>query len=284
MSFKKYRTNLILAIFFVVVFPLILFQMSHPIVISHVLPGNTNGFQVGIVFLTFSLSGIIGCFAGFLLAPLFLLVHKSTIGRKNIYGVQIRPEAEKMGAKRKLIFPALMAMNISIMLAFNITVRDALVHPDFIAAPDGTIWPAVTFLMILMITIGIAIALFSAVWFLDDAGIVFSNEKKVEKRSDPIEMRGVGGWYVYLLKGYAGIGAIFAFVDFWTGLVAVAGPNTMAAIVFILGAMPFIISIFSLPALIILELIKSKRVSFIRSFAKKIGISDELEIEIRKKS
>jgi len=282
MSFKKYRTDLIIVIIAVGAFPFLLMGMSN-IPISDVLPGSSNGVQVAFIFFMFAVSGIIGCLAGFLLAPLFLIVYKATIGRKNVFGIQVRPESEKLGGPRKLLFPSLMAMNIAIMFAFSIPLRDVLVSPAWLAS-QGELWPSITFLMILMVTIGIAIALFSAVWYLDDAGIVFSNEEKVKARSDPIEVRSVGGWYIYLLKGYAGIGAIFAFIDFWTGLIAVAGPNTLAAIVGILGAMPFIIALYSLPALIILELIKSKRVSFIQNFAKKIGITDELEVEIKKKS
>ncbi|MFX0003797.1 MAG: hypothetical protein ACFE9C_08985 [Candidatus Hodarchaeota archaeon] len=45
-----------------------------------------------------------------------------------------------------------------------------------------------------LFTIGIAMALFSPIWFLLDAGISYSNQKKVENTEKLVESKSVGGY------------------------------------------------------------------------------------------
>ena len=73
----------------------------------------------------------------------------------------------------------------------------------------------VTLLALLALMTGISMGIFSSVWFLLDAGIVYTNKEKVKDLAQPTEVRSVGGWYNYLLKGYAGISVILSFYAFF---------------------------------------------------------------------
>ena len=55
----------------------------------------------------------------------------------------------------------------------------------------------ITLGMLLSITVGVSMFLFSAVWFLIDAGIVYSNAEKVKDNRDLVVVRSVGGWYLF---------------------------------------------------------------------------------------
>jgi len=73
----------------------------------------------------------------------------------------------------------------------------------------------ITFVAVLPLTLIISYTLFSALWSLSDAGIVFSNRKVVEKKGKekPIIGQSVGGWFNYILKGYAGLGALVVYFE-----------------------------------------------------------------------
>jgi hypothetical protein len=132
-------------------------------------------------------------------------------------------------------------------------------------------------------TIGISIALFSCVWFLFDAGIVYSNKNEVEKLGLPIETRSVGGWYLYFLKGYAGISVIFAYYNtistFFDELTA-SGGNEFAFMwnFVILLPLPILLTIAAIPAIVILDVIKTSRINYVRKWANRLGINNFVEI------
>ena len=84
------------------------------------------GLQIAILFWSYMVGALIGILLGFLLTPLFLIVHKKIIGRNLIYGIQERPEPEKFKGTFKAFFPALMALNFALIYVFNPTVQDLL--------------------------------------------------------------------------------------------------------------------------------------------------------------
>ena len=75
---------------------------------------------------------------------------------------------------------------------------------------------------------------FSPVWFLEDAGVVHTNKEKVKDESDSTEIRSVGGWYLYLLKGYVEISVFITFYEFFGGLTITIGANNELVIMTIM--------------------------------------------------
>jgi hypothetical protein len=226
-----------------------------------------------------SLASIIGgVLIGYLLGPLFMLAHKKIIGRKMIYGIQNKPKPEIFkDIFLKGFFPSLMAMNFALLFAFDPAIQRIAINNS-----EDAIAPMLTFNVLLALMIGISMGLFSPVWFLLDAGIVYSNKEKVKDTSYPTEVRSVGGWFMPLLKGYAGISVILSFYTFFLLIYNIIGPaevmkgmNLMFLILY--PILPFVITIVIIPAFIVLDLTYNHRKKFILKQAKKLGINGPLQ-------
>ena len=249
------------------------------------IPIDHLGLHTASVTFMITISAILGgVIMGYLLAPLFLLIHKRLIGRRMIYGIQNRPEPEKFQGNFKAFFPALIAINIGLMFSSSSIVKDMILSESYLIAPGGeNIWPFVVFFMLLIITTGIGMALFSPVWFLLDAGIVYTNKEKVKNKSNPIELHSVGGWYMGFLKGYAGISVFFSYFTFIIQLITQIGEEAYWTAVIMYPIVPLLVVMWSLPAIVILDMIKERRKKFVLNYAKKLGILEEIDIEIIKK-
>jgi hypothetical protein len=189
-----------------------------------------------------------------------------------IYGIQERPDPRKFKGTFKAIFPSLMAINFAFMFASDPNITEMIVSSRI-----TTFAPLMSFLFLLIITMLISMSLFSPVWFLLDAGIVYTNKKKVEYSRDPIEIRSVGGFYHYTLKGYAGISVIFTYVLFLISIFEYYGSKLHWSVPLTLIPFPIVLDILALPSLFILELTVKHRKDFILKYAKKLGISGPLE-------
>ncbi|MHA2036019.1 MAG: hypothetical protein ACXACX_22135 [Candidatus Hodarchaeales archaeon] len=214
---------------------------------------------------------------GYVFGPVFLFLHKITIGRKMIYGVQDKQQGEKY--KRlfiKTLFPALLAVNLCLNFSYNPGIQNLIL----VSNSDSNIMNVMlTFSSIAPLISGFSIAIFAPSWFLLDGGIVYSNKKKVEKRSDPEVLRSVGGWFLYLLKGYAGISIVISYYEFLIVLfqeVSFADPSTIMIVIF-WPIMPFLIAFLMLGGVITLDKTFNKRRKYMRSSANKLGISKTIE-------
>ncbi len=255
--------------------------------ISQFIPG--KGFIETILLLLFiwPIGAIIGGFLfGYILSPLFLFIHKKTIGFSMDYGIQENLKSQKFKSMNKGIFPALLAINFSLMFALNSDIAEVVVYNigDISNMPSTV--NIIAFLIILSITIIIGMGLFSPVWFLNDAGIVYSNQEKVRKKQleQPIIGRSVGGWYMNLMKGYAGIAVIFSYYKLISQfLTEMTGVMLIPNLILFLPMM-FLISIAAIPAFILLDLTKEHRNKYIRKWAEKFGITKKVAISFQENS
>ena len=233
------------------------------------------GFQMYYIFWMSAIAGIIGSvFIGYLLGPIFLIVHKYTLGIRMKYGIQNRPEPFKVKIGFKAIWPTLMAINFSLMFSQFEWVQNIILSPTYVVdAGDLVKIPLVTLVTLLPLMFGISMGLFSPIWFLLDGGIVFTNKEKVNGIRDPIEVRSVGGWYNYILKGYAGISIVSVYAIFTINLLAVVDFNPG---VFLIPFLPFLLIVMAVPAFVILDITAKHRKKYMLKIAKKFGITEPL--------
>ena len=276
MAIKRYSKALILFVVYLLIFALITIissSGSQNVELSPLVPSNNAGVELGLTFFViWPLVAIIGgVVAGYILTPLFLFVHKKFMGKKLTYSIQERPPTLKFKKTFQAFFPALMAINFALMLAFNKDMLKIVVYNY-----DRFENVLLGFLFLLMFTIGIAMALFSPIWFLVDAGLVYTNEKKVEGTDNLIETRSLGGWFLNFIKGYAGIGVIFSFYSFVSLFLGgiIRGPGDIILVALVLVPFPILISIAAIPAIILLDITKEKRIKFVRSQARNFGLID----------
>jgi len=272
---------------------LILLFLSLPLVIIQlfILPNvssftnfniiDTIGGFIVFTYLFILLASIIGgLFVGYALSPLFLFVHKKVIGIKMEYGLQDKNQSNKFKGVLKGFFPGFFAMNIGLLLMTDPVIQAIVLKPGFLG---GEIMAQlVTFAALLPILIGIGTGIFSPVWFLLDAGIVYTNKKKVEGTSYPTEVRSVGGWYMYLLKGYAGITVILAFYTFIAAIIqseVTANPDLTGSILILAlwPFMPILMALMALPGMIALDMTFDHRKKYVRNIANRLGINGPLE-------
>ncbi len=239
-----------------------------------------GGFMMTI-FLFIPVGSIIGgLLIGYLLGPLFLFVHKKTIGIKMEYGLQEKRKPAKFKGTWKGFFPAVFAMNVGLILMANPTIQEIVLKPNY--RGEDVISQLICFASLLPVTIGIGMGAFSAVWFLLDSGIVYTNKSKVKDTAYPTEVRSVGSWYMYLLKGYAGITVIMTFYTFLSNIIlAITSSSTdltsRILITVIWPFMPIFMAFMALPGVILLDITYEHRKKYIRKFANNLGIKAPLE-------
>ena len=280
MNFKKYKKPIILffttfGFFIILSIITIIFKIGIKATdYVKIIKFDTTGYWIlysfGMVVLLAIIGGLLG---GYLLGPIFLYLHKSTIGRKMEYGIEIRENPEKFNYTFRALFPALTSINLALMLVINEDIVNNFVYIEK-SGGEGVL---ITLGMLLSITIGISMFLFSSVWFLIDAGIVYSNAEKVENKRDLVEIRSVGGWYLYFLQGFAGIGLAFSFYVFVITMIQKGffeGPELPLFLI-----LPLIIAILSIPAVILLDIIIEKRIKYMLRWAKKLGIIKHVQIK-----
>lgn len=272
---KKYKKSLI--IFLVIIIPLVMFTFV-PIEGNSFLSflPNSMGLQIGYIFWMSALAGIVGIlFIGYLLAPIFLFAYKYTVGIRMTFGIQERPESKNLKIPFKALYPALMALHIALIFSTNQSIQDLLLNASYVSNSNNQAFiPMATAGALIPLTFGIAMGIFSPIWFLLESGIVFTNKNKVRGMRDPIEVRSVGGWYHYLLKGYAGISVIVSYILFIANVVE-EGQYNHGVILMVL--LPVLMILMAIPGFILLDMTDKHRRKFMRKIAKCLGISGLLE-------
>lgn len=287
MSISKYKKPLILVGIYYV-FGTILFFSFPPEASRYtlLLPIGNGGTQMFLMFIIFfPLSAIIGSFViGYILVPIFLFLHVKLFGRNLEYGIIEKETPIKFKKTFQAFFPILLIMNLTLILASNQYVISKILYPEHHGALIGSI-NAIAILPILMFTIGIGMGIFSAIWFLNDAGLIYSNKKKVKGTGRTHEIRSLGGFFRILLRGYAGISVILSYFQF---IFAYAGG--MDQLYYVIGqslvyiAIPFLLTCSSALAIIILDIVKQKNINYVRKLSRKLGIIDTIEISFEIKN
>jgi len=258
---------------------------------SPLIPSNNQYVEVALILLVFApISALVGgMIGGYLLAPVFLFIHKNILGSKMLYGIQNRPQPQTFKKMMRGYYPALLAINISSIILFSAPwVLDLILNKELMEL-GGLVHTQIYvpgFLVLLMFTIGLGTLVFSPTWFLTDAGIVYSNEERVAGTDSPVEGRAVGGRFTDYLRGYAGIGVVFSYIQFLSVYISqqIIPPNPVDIAVFLIFfvGLPIFLLIAIIPSLIILDITKQHRIRFVRNFAEKMGITEFVKISFEK--
>ncbi|MBN1214154.1 MAG: hypothetical protein JXA99_01805 [Candidatus Lokiarchaeota archaeon] len=138
-----------------------------------------------------------------------------------------------------------------------------------------------TFLAGFVLTLFLALFLYSPVWYFLNSGIVFSNKKKVDDFVDSIEIRSIRNWYRAILRGYAGIGLVITYLQFLvTTFNKFDDADLAEQIILLVFIIPFlIIVVFSgLPVILFLEYTKEIRFKYINKITEKFKSSNKVNL------
>jgi len=235
-------------------------------------------------------SGIIGyLLGGYVLAPLFLYVHKKVFGSKLSYGIQKKAKVSDISIFSKSFFPVMLAINIAstMIISSEGFLSDILLS----SALDGfkftssglALRRALTLLLTFPTAFAISMFFFSSVWFLKNAGIVYSNREKVESVSEPWVIRSVGGYYHTILKGYGGVGVVITFTSFLVSSIAsIIGSMGdvilwLTLILWFTGL--FLLVLATIPSLILNGALREKSASYVMRYAHKMEINQIVEMD-----
>ncbi|MFW9805982.1 MAG: hypothetical protein ACFFFK_04575 [Candidatus Thorarchaeota archaeon] len=227
----------------------------------------------GWVVLLFPIFSIIGALLGFVLAPLFLWVYKKYMGRNHLFAIQDQDTVEKSHGMLMGFFPALMGTNFTLSLIFNPVIMDLPIFQDYYSSWNTIILLFFVLGAIMQIP---AFALFSAAWIIDESGIVLMN------KYGSFELQATGKWYLALLKGYAGIGVIISLYQFTFEFLGTYGSLVHWSAIFFLFILPIIITLWVIPAMMLVAGTEGRRRNYILGFAQRYGIKTEFELNIRR--
>ena len=288
---KKYLIPLILSLL-VILFPLIpfLFFSSGP-GFTNLFPGGFGTQMALFVWLTV-ISSIIGVLLGYIIAPIYLYIHRITIGRNKTYYIENRPKFEEFRRKNfygifKALFPALLVLNIAFVLSDNPIIQELIVRENPNPPPNE---PAefialgskiVTFFIMSGLGMVIPMALFSGAWILSDAGIVSKNKNKIEDSLVPVEVIAIGNTFISFFQGYAGISFVITLYVFVSETIFAIGGGAHFSVYIGLPLVPLILVLMSIPAMFIVDLTWNHRKKAILKTARKIGAIEIVDIEIK---
>ena len=233
-----------------------------------------------ILYPLFAIGGLL--IIGYALTPLFFIIFAKITGNKLEYGFQeIRPNYQDKILKKTLL-PVLMAINFAVTLSTNEILVDMIGFVPEYPTLEYFISIFPTFTLISLVTLAISLGLFSVIWSFKDTGIVHINTKNVEKGVDQIvEGRALGGTFQIILKGYAGIGAILTYYEFIIIInqELIYTPPVLLSFLLIVMPAPIYLVISSLPALILYEMTKNKRIKMLKRLCKRFNIQEIWEIK-----
>lgn len=249
------------------------------------LPGINTGIQVTILLILYPLVALVFSLVfGYLMVPIYLALHKKVIGRRHTYGVYNRPPQERGRFQRlgRGFVPGLLMINFAILLVPFFSSFILYPHVAIVDPSGGSEVTFFAFIVLLLFTIILAALLFSGVWFLEDAGIVYSNKAKAEADDGVREIRSVGGWYYQFLQGYAGVGVVFSYIviitNFWNSvLISVGDPSTLLLLSALIFPIPIYTTLACLPAVVLLDMITPHRNAYVLKIARRLGITETIE-------
>jgi hypothetical protein len=242
------------------------------------------------------ISGMIGALlGGYIVSPIIMILHKFFYRSRRYYGIQYEAEDKKVSVLKSGFYPVLMAVNLSFIFLtpeiISMILEADVINEFAISLRIPVFIRLLSQTILLIFTFGASTVFFSPVWLLRDSGIVFTTKEKVENSNETLLIKSIGEWFQTLLKGYAGIGVIFTYIfviyDFVFLFIANLGlPGNLLNIpsLFLWLGLPFYLVFSMIPAVIVHDAFKKRRLRYVRKIAHKIGIQDSaiVSFELKK--
>ncbi|MHA2379416.1 MAG: hypothetical protein ACXADS_09060 [Candidatus Thorarchaeota archaeon] len=190
-----------------------IFPFYDPPGLYRFLPGDILIDFIWVYILTF-ICGVLAYVAAPFLSAVFWKGHRFLTAGHYKYHVQVfDAEAKQRSRARRLILPAFVALGLATAIA-NIRqvanlifVSESFGHLDE-SAPALEIGLPIFFILILIASF--VTLLFVPLWLLEDTGVIC--EREAVGRRVTADIEGVGNWYLALLKGFAGITTVIAYL------------------------------------------------------------------------
>lgn len=164
MKISRYKKPIILFLVYLALFSVLFLALIPPFAGFDLFPliygkGAIEWLLITIVF--WPLAALIGgFFVSFLLVPIILFIYKKIVGINMIYGIEEVPKSEEFKNSSRGFFPALMSINLSLMLASNDELIELVVNTYNLPSAVVVMFA----LLVLSIpTITVAMALFAPV-------------------------------------------------------------------------------------------------------------------------
>ena len=244
-------------------------------------------FQGGLSLIIWVLSPFIGFFLGYLLAPILLRIHKILFHSVRTYGIEEKQYQIQFKFNfSRLFFPALMTVNFALMFSGSARVQEFFLTPSIIASsPENSPFTQLIIMPQLIAIFSIVSQMiFIATYFLMDSGVVYTNQNHIVDKPINTDIRDVGSWFLYFLKGYAGISVIINYYTFISGLLSTLTPYDILSIIglgIFWPLMPFILLFVFIPLSVLLYKYFEHRRNYIQKRAKNMGITTNFEIIIK---
>ncbi|MFX1579258.1 MAG: hypothetical protein ACFFBJ_06385 [Promethearchaeota archaeon] len=176
------------------------------------LPGNIV-FDFIWLYVISLVVGIIVYFASSQVSVLLWRLHQLLTHKKYKYHIQ-ELDAQPLSSPqpRRMILPAFVALGISYSVSNVQILSDMIfVSESFsgLATEAQTIVISMALLFILLLLSSFITFLFAPMWLMQDKGLICELEKTDRTLAD---IEGVGNWYLKLMKGFAGVSTIIAYL------------------------------------------------------------------------
>ena len=135
-----------------------------------------------------------------------------TRGNYNYYVQDFKDQGDDSPRSRRMILPAFVALGISYSLS---NIR-SLANLIFVSESFGSLAPeaqtiviSLSLLFILLLMSCFITVLFAPMWLMQDNGLVSELKTKPRVTAD---IEGVGSWYLKMMKGFAGVSTLVAYI------------------------------------------------------------------------
>ncbi len=170
-------------------------------------------------------------------------------------------------------------MNLAVGYSEDLSVRAFMV----ISTPvEGISAGMNTFLYLIPLMLIFSMVLFSSAWFIEDVSIIYTNSERINM-GGIIEVKSVSGYFMNILKGYTGITTIIVLGQLLIEFTIYSISSGYYGHLMLILTYPFLPLIFSFiisPIFKLLEATKEKRKEFLLKRAKKLGISETINVKI----
>lgn len=242
-------------------------------------------WDLGVFVIFYYVSPFIGYYSAYLISPLLLKIYQRVYkSSQRCYIENIsRPKELKFSFSR-VFYPALFTLNTAFIISEIPAVRQLFLSPLMLET-GNFLTNILVILPVMSLTSIIANILFTSIYFLIDSAIISTNKYVEEDEFKNTNVHSVGEWFHGYLKGYSGISAVITFIIFIVNLIS---NNISTDVISMIGIlvfwplMPILLALMFAPLKILLINNFSKTNNFILKKARKLGITDSVEIHVKK--